>query len=253
MNGMKLLNRTAVITGAGSGIGREMSIAFAREGAKIVVADISPDGGNETVRQVREAGGEAVFVHADVTNNDHIAHLVSSALDRFGSIDILCNNAGIAGMLKPALEVTEESWDRVISVNLKSVFMVSRAVIPVMLRKGKGVIINTASAAGVIASNAGCEYTAAKHGVIGLTKQLAFEYGKRGIRVVAISPGVIETKHTENMTYEGGPFHDLYMNAPAGRYGKPQEVARLAVFLASDDADFMHGCNIPIDGGSTIY
>lgn len=250
---MRLKDKVAIITGGGSGIGREMCVLFAAEGAKVVVADIDVDAAEETVDIICERGDQARSVMVDVTDNALIEQMVVTTLEQYGTIDILCNNAGIGGDLSPAAEASEAVWDRVIAVNLKSVFMISRRVIPEMLKRGGGVIINTASAAGLIASAAGCDYTASKHGVIGLTKQLAYEYGQKGIRVNAVCPGVIDTNHTAGMLGVDGPFHDLTMRAPAGRYGKATEVAALALFLASDEASFMHGCAVPIEGGSTIY
>lgn len=250
---MRLSDKVAIITGGGSGIGREMCVLFASVGAKVVVADIDRHAAEETVDIIREQGKEARSVIVDVTDNALIEHMVAITLDQYGTIDILCNNAGIGGDLSLAAEASEAMWDRVIAVNLKSVFMISRRVIPEMLKRGGGVIINTASAAGLIASAAGCDYTASKHGVIGLTKQLAYEYGQQGIRVNAVCPGVIDTNHTAGMLGADGPFHDLTMRAPAGRYGKATEVATLALFLATDDASFMHGCAVPVEGGSTIY
>jgi NAD(P)-dependent dehydrogenase (short-subunit alcohol dehydrogenase family) len=178
--------------------------------------------------------------------------MVRQALDAFGAIDVLINNAGVVGETLPAHEVSEESWDRVMNVDMKGVFLASKAAIPTMLERGSGVIINIASVSGFIASATGIEYTAAKHGVVGLTKQLAYDYGHRGIRAVGVGPGVIETPLTAEWTQEGGPFHDLTMSAPAGRYGHPEDIARLVSFLASDDASFMHGHTFPVDGGSII-
>lgn len=247
-----LAGKVVVITGAGSGLGRESAYELAKEGSRIAVLDVNVDGAQETVSTITAAGGDAFAVQCDVASSASVQAAVKAVLDHFGTIDILVNNAGVVGELKPLHEVSEESWDFVQSVDMKGVFLCSKYVIPTMLAKGKGVIINIASVSGFLASRTGVEYTAAKHGVTGLTKQLAYDYGHQGIRSIAIGPGVIETPLTADWTCEGGPFHELTMEAPAGRYGRPIDVARLVVFLASDEADFMHGHTIPIDGGSII-
>jgi 3-oxoacyl-[acyl-carrier protein] reductase len=201
---------------------------------------------------VSDAGGEAIAVETDVSVAASTQAMVQSALDRFGTVDILINNAGLVGETVKTAEVSEESWDRIMAVDLKGVFLGSKAAIPVMLERGGGVIINIASVSGFLASATGVEYTAAKHGVVGITKQIAYDYGHDGIRVVGIGPGVIETPLTAEWTREGGPFHELTMDAPAGRYGRPIDIARVVCFIASDEASFMHGHTFPIDGGSII-
>ncbi|MHB1225297.1 MAG: SDR family NAD(P)-dependent oxidoreductase [Gemmatimonadaceae bacterium] len=250
MEGLK--GRIAIVTGGGSGLGREFCIELSREGVRVVAADVDVEGAEETARMVADAGGEAMVVEADVADATSVQAMVAAVVERFGTIDILVNNAGLVGELKRVHEVSEESWDRVHSVDLKGVFLCSKHVLPTMLEKKKGVIINIASASAFIASNTGVEYTAAKHGVAGLTKQLAFEYGHDGIRAIGVGPGVIETPLTKDWTSEGGPFHELTMAAPAGRYGRPIDIARVVCFLASDEAAFMHGHTIPVDGGSII-
>jgi len=247
-----LAGKVVIITGAGSGLGRESAIELAKEGSRIAVADVNLAGAQETVATITAAGGDAFALEADVSNSASVQKMIAGFLDHFGTIDILVNNAGVVGQLLPVHEVTEESWDFVMGVDMKGVFLCSKYAIPTMLAKGKGVIINIASVSGFLASATGVEYTSAKHGVTGLTKQLAYDYGHKGIRSIAIGPGVIETPLTSEWTCEGGPFHELTMEAPAGRYGRAIDVARLVVFLASDEADFMHGHTIPIDGGSII-
>lgn len=247
-----LAGKVVIITGAGSGLGREAALELAKEGSRIAVADINLESAQETVGLITAAGGDAFALEADVSKSASVQKMIAGVLDHFGTIDILVNNAGVVGELLPVHEVSEESWDFVQGVDMKGVFLCSKYAIPTMLAKGKGVIINIASVSGFLASATGVEYTAAKHGVTGLTKQLAYDYGHKGIRSIAIGPGVIETPLTSEWTCEGGPFHELTMEAPAGRYGRPIDVARLVVFLASDEADFMHGHTIPIDGGSII-
>ena len=244
--------KVAIITGAGSGLGREFSKELAREGVKVVAADINVPGAEETVGMVADLGGESVAVEADVAQWPSVQAMVQSAVDRFGTVDILVNNAGLVGETLKTAEVSEESWDRIMAVDMKGVFLCSKAAIPVMLERGGGVIINIASVSGFLASATGVEYTAAKHGVVGLTKQIAYDYGHEGIRAVGIGPGVIETPLTAEWTREGGPFHELTMDAPAGRYGRPIDIARVVCFLASDEAAFVHGHTFPIDGGSII-
>ncbi|MCX6421307.1 MAG: glucose 1-dehydrogenase [Actinobacteria bacterium] len=247
-----LAGKVVIITGAGSGLGRESSIELAKEGSRIAVADVNLAGAQETVATITAAGGDAFALEADVSKSASVQKMIAGVLDHYGTIDILVNNAGVVGQLLPVHEVSEESWDFVQGVDMKGVFLCSKYAIPTMLAKGKGVIINIASVSGFLASATGVEYTSAKHGVTGLTKQLAYDYGHKGIRSIAIGPGVIETPLTSEWTCEGGPFHELTMEAPAGRYGRAIDVARLVVFLASDEADFMHGHTIPIDGGSII-
>jgi len=247
-----LEGKVAIITGAGSGLGREFAKELAGEGVKVVAADINLPGAEETVSMVSDAGGEAIAVEADVSDAASTQAMVQSALDRFGTVDILVNNAGLVGETVKTAEVSEESWDRIMAVDMKGVFLGSKAAIPVMLERGGGVIINIASVSGFLASATGVEYTAAKHGVVGITKQIAYDYGHDGIRCVGIGPGVIETPLTAEWTREGGPFHELTMDAPAGRYGRPIDIARVVCFLASDEASFMHGHTFAVDGGSVI-
>ena len=244
--------RVVLITGAGSGLGRAAALEMAGEGARIAVADVNAPSAQETVDLIEAAGGEGFAVEADVSKSASVQAMVAAVMEQCDRIDVLVNNAGVVGELKPLHEVSEESWDFVQGVDMKGVFLCSKYVIPIMLKQGKGVIVNIASVSGFLASATGVEYTAAKHGVTGLTKQTAYDYGHQGIRAVGIGPGVIETPLTAEWTCEGGPFHELTMEAPAGRYGRPEDVARLVAFLASDDADFMHGHTIPIDGGSVI-
>ena len=244
-----LEGKVAIVTGAGSGLGREYCKEFASEGVKIVAADINHGAAEETVSMI---DGDGVAVETDVSQAAAAEAMVRSAVERFGTVDILVNNAGLVGETVKTAEVSEESWDRIMAVDMKGVFLCSRAAIPVMLEHGGGVIINIASVSGFLASATGVEYTAAKHGVVGITKQIAYDYGHEGIRCVGVGPGVIETPLTAEWTREGGPFHPLTMDAPAGRYGRPIDIARVVCFLASDEAAFMHGHTFPVDGGSII-
>lgn len=250
MNGLS--GKVAVVTGGGSGLGREDCIELAREGCRIVVVDCDRVGAEQTAARISGSGGAALVIAADVSDAAAVQAMVAQVLAHHPRIDILVNNAGVVGEMKRVHEVSEASWDRVMDVDLKGTFLCSKYVLPTMLGQGHGVIINIASVSGFLASKAAVAYTAAKHGVVGLTKQLAYDYGHDGIRAVGIAPGVIETPLTRDWTCAGGPFHELTMEAPAGRYGRPIDVARLVCFLASDEADFMQGHTIPIDGGSII-
>ncbi len=255
-----LQDKVVLVTGggygpeqAGSGLGQAMCIELAKEGAKVVVADLSLDRAEATVKKIRDVGRESIAVAADVTDEDSVQAMVSAALDAYGHLDVLVNNAGVFGAYVPLLEIENDLWDRVMEVDLKGVFLATKAALPHMLERGTGVVINVSSASGLVASEVGAEYTTAKHGVIGLTKQIAYDYGHQGIRAVGIGPGVIKTAAFEGTEITSDmPFYDLTMQAPAGRYGEPIEVARTVCFLASDDASFIHGHTIPVDGGSPI-
>ncbi len=246
---MRLQNKTAIITGAGSGIGRASAVAFAKQGAKVVVADWIEDGGQETVRLITEQGGEAIFVKTDVSKAGDAENMVKQCLARYGQIDILFNNAGIVKM--GALhETSEEDWDKVIDVNLKSVFLCSKAVLPQMLKQGKGKIVNTTSIAGLVGFDQIGPYCASKGGMIALTREMALEYAKRKINVNCIAPGVIKT----NMTISKDPaVEKAYMaDTPYPRLGESEDIAMAAVYLASDESDFVTGAVLTVDGGWTV-
>ncbi len=248
---MKLEGRVAIITGAGSGMGQAMAHEFVAEGARVVCLDLREEAAQGTVEAIGDPS-KAIAVAADVSNEEDVARAVATAISTFGSVDIVCNNAGILDDYVIAEETSTELWNRIIGVNLSGPFFMSRAVLPHMVARGKGAIINTASISAFIAGGGGSAYTASKHGVLGLTRQLAFEYGSKGVRVNAICPGAIHTGMTDYLlTPEGRNEHvdAAIAGTPAGRWGKPVEIARLAVYLASDDADFIHGAAYVIDGG----
>jgi NAD(P)-dependent dehydrogenase (short-subunit alcohol dehydrogenase family) len=248
---MKLDGRIAVVTGAGSGMGRAMVGEFYEQGASVVAVDIRGDAARETVEQVKDPD-RSLALEADVSRRDQVEGVVAAATGRFGRIDLLCNNAGVLDDYTPAHETSDELWNRVIGINLTGAFLFARAVVPAMMAQGKGVIVNTASISSFVAGGGGAAYTASKHGVLGLTRQLAFDYGKHGVRVNAICPGAVHTGMTNHLlTPEGrNPHVDAAVaGTPAGRWGTPTEIARLALFLASDDADFIHGAAYTIDGG----
>lgn len=247
---MKLLEgKVALVTGGGSGIGRATALVFAREGACVVVADIVVDGGEETVRMVKEKGVDALFVRTDVSKAADVDALVQKTVAQFGRLDCAHNNAGIEGRQAPLVEGTEEDWDRVININLKGVWLCMRAEIPVMLKQGGGAIVNTASVAGLVGFTGISPYTASKHGVAGLTKTAALEYGKQGIRVNAVCPGVIHTPMIDRFT-GGSPEALAAFTAlePVGRLGQPEEIAEAVVWLCSDRASFVTGLPMAVDG-----
>ena len=249
---MKFQDRVAFITGAGSGMGRAMAEEFAAEGARVVVVDVREETAEATVARIPGGADVALAVQADVSSEDAVQAAVDRALETFGRVDIVCNNAGVLDDYATGGDTSTELWNRIIGVNLNGPFFVSRAVLPHMLGRGKGVIINTASISSFIAGGGGAAYTASKHGVLGLTREMAFEYGGKGIRINAICPGPIHTGMTDHLlTPEGRNEHvdAVIAGTPAGRWGKPVEIARLATYLASDDADFVHGSAYVMDGG----
>lgn len=246
----KLDNKVAFITGAGSGMGKAQSILFAKEGAKVVAADINYDGVQAVVEEIKNDGGEALAVKTDVSNAESIETAVKKAIDSYGQIDILSNTAGILDDYAPTLETSEELWDRIMNINLKGTYRVTNAVLPQMVERGEGAIINIASIAAFVAGGGGAAYTAAKHGIAGYTKQLSFDYGPKGIKANAIAPGAVETGMTKEMFAEGkAEVMDSVNSVPAGRYGMPEEIATAALFLASEDSSFVHGAILPVDGG----
>lgn len=246
----KLDNKVAFITGAGSGMGKAQSILFAREGAKVVAADINFEGVQAVVEEIKNNGGEALAVKTDVSDAESIEAAVKEATDNYGYIDILSNTAGILDDYKPTLETSEELWDRIMNINLKGTYRVTNAVLSQMVERGEGTIINIASIAAFVAGGGGAAYTAAKHGIAGYTKQLSFDYGPKGIKANAIAPGAVESGMTKEMFAEGkAEVMDSVNSVPAGRYGMPEEIATAALFLASEDSSFVHGAVLPVDGG----
>ena len=246
----QLDGKVALITGAGSGIGRASALAFAREGAKVAVADIVVEGGEETVRMVKEAGGEAFFIKVDVSNAADVEAMVNAVVDTYGRIDCAYNNAGIEGRLASTDEYPEDMFDKVIDINLTGVWLCMKYELPQMLKQGSGAIVNTASGAGLIGVAGMSAYVASKHGVVGLTKTAALEYAKSGIRVNAVCPGLIQTPMVERITAEQPQLGEALVAAePVGRTGKPEEIAESVVWLSSDAASFVTGHAMSVDGG----
>lgn len=246
---MLLNGKVALVTGAGSGIGRAIALAYAKEGARVVVSDTNTTGGDETVRQARAAGGEAQFVAADVSKPDDGRALVEAAVRAYGRLDIACNNAGVGGDQALTADYPVEGWQRVIGINLSGVFYGMRAQIAQMLGNGGGAIVNMASILGQVGFASAAAYTAAKHGVIGLTRTAAIEYAAQGVRINAVGPGFIHTPMISGLEQDAGVNAQLVAAHPIGRLGTPEEVAELVLWLSSLKASFVTGAYYPVDGG----
>ncbi|OUS12371.1 short chain dehydrogenase [Gammaproteobacteria bacterium 53_120_T64] len=249
----KMQDKVVVITGSGSGIGRESALIFSREGAKVVVSDINITGGEETVALVKEAGGEASFVQCDVSKGPEVEALIKAAVDTYGQLDAAFNNAGIEGDTQATtITCTEENFDLNIAVNLKGVWWCMKYEIEQFLRQGSaGAIVNTSSLAGLVGVPRGNAYVAAKHGVIGMTKSAALEFATKDIRINAVCPGAIETPMLNRIVKGSEKGYEMMRKMePVGRLGKPSEIAEAAVWLCSDQASFVTGHSMSVDGGS---
>jgi NAD(P)-dependent dehydrogenase (short-subunit alcohol dehydrogenase family) len=240
--------KVVLATGSASGIGRATALAFAEQGARVGMADLDVDGGHETLRMIRQKGGDAVFVPTDVTRAAEVEAMVNEVVRTFGGLDYAFNNAGIVGTPSSTVECTEENWDHVIAVDLKGVFLCMKYEIPFMLKQGHGAIVNTASVAGLIGIKKNIAYVASKHGVVGLTRAAALDYAQAGIRINAVCPGFVRTPLLKLDTMPD--FEGHYTSAqPMGRLGRPEEIAAAVVWLCSDSASFVTGHLLSVDGG----
>jgi NAD(P)-dependent dehydrogenase (short-subunit alcohol dehydrogenase family) len=250
---MRLENKVALITGAGSGIGRESALLFAREGARVVVADVNDEAGRKVVEELRSAGGEAVYVHADVSKGADAEGMIRAAEESFGRLDVLFNNAGISHARDDdAVATEEEVWDLTMNINLKGVFLGCKYGVPALRRAGGGSIINTASFVALLgAATPQLAYTASKGGVLAMTRELAVIHARQNIRVNALSPGPLKTELLMSFLDTEAKKQRRLVHVPMGRFGEAEEMAKAALFLASDDSSYMTGAEFLVDGGIT--
>lgn len=240
--------KVVIVTGAGSGMGRAAAKKFAAEGAKVVVADVVEQTGNETVQQIKSAGGEATFQKVDVTKWESVQALVKKAVDTYGKLDVYVNNAGVLDGMANCLDTSEELWDKILNVNLKGYFFGCKASLPELI-KTKGNIVMTASVAGLGALGGGTAYTASKFGVVGLINQVACEFASQGVRVNGVAPGGVITGMTAAMIDDAQTSQMIKATTPLGRWAQPEEIANAMLFLASDDASYITGTVVRVDGG----
>lgn len=250
---MKLQSKTAVVTGAASGMGKAIAERFAAEGAKVIVADMNKQGAEEVAESITSNGGTAQAVEVNVTKLDDIKSMIDTAVSAYDTLDILVNNAGIMDGMEAAGDISDEKWDLLFDINTKSVMRAIRYALPVFLEKEAGIIINTASTGGLNGAHAGAAYTASKHAVVGLTKNTGFMYADKGIRCNAIAPGAVQTNISSTMkeVSEFGASRTQKTQSLIPRVGQADEIASAALFLASDDAGFINGTVLTADGGWT--
>ncbi|MFE5317704.1 SDR family oxidoreductase [Paenibacillus sp. NPDC056579] len=252
---MRLSGKVAVITGAASGMGKAIAELFAAEGAHVVVSDLRMETAQPVVSGIEANGGKAIAVAANVAKEEDVQQLIDKTVEAFGTVDILVNNAGIMDNFVPAADLTDELWDRVIAINTTGPMRTTRKVLPIFIDKKSGVIVNIASAGGLNGSRAGAAYTASKHAVVGFTKNVGFQYANLGIRCNAIAPGGVNTNISTSIN---APNSFGMERAMAGmqlnpRAGDPEEIAKVALFLASDEASFVNGTVVTADAGWTAY
>lgn len=241
-------NKVAIVTGGSFGIGRATAVAFAKKGTKVVIADCVE--GSEALNTIKALGGEAIFIQCDVSKTEDVKAMIEKTIATFGRLDYAFNNAGIEGSNGTTQECTEENWDKTIGINLKGIWLCMKYEIPEILKQGKGVIINCASIAGLVGYIGLPAYVASKHGIIGLTKTSALEYAKQGIRVNAVCPGAIKTPMIDRITGNKKEVEEQFAGLePIGRLGQPEEVANAVLWLCSDEASFVTGHAMAVDGG----
>ncbi len=247
----RFTNKVALVTGGASGIGRATAIAFAREGASVVLSDIDAERGEKVIGEIRQAGGKGVFVRADVSKSEDVQRLVQGTVKTYGRLDACFNNAGISGPMRPTAELSEEDWNRVIATNLSSVFLCMKYELPELLKAGGGAIVNNASILGTVTFPNACAYTASKHGILGLTKTTAAEYATQNVRVNAICPGFIQTPMLDNAGVSTNPefLKAVLAAVPMKRLGQPEEMAAAVLWLCSNEASFVTGHPLFADGG----
>ncbi|KMT63283.1 SDR family oxidoreductase [Paenilisteria newyorkensis] len=251
----KLAGKVAVVTGAASGMGRQIALLYAKEGAKVIVADIQLEAAEETVTEIKAINGEALAVVANVMKEDDVQAMIDKAVEAYGTLDILVNNAGIMDNFVPAGEITDELWDRVFAINTTGVMRTTRKALQIFEKQESGVIVNIASAGGLFGSRAGAAYTASKHAVVGFTKNVGFQYATKNIRCNAIAPGAVETNIGTTL-YAPDEFGQSRATIGMGtnpRVGQASEIAKVALFLASDDSSFVNGTVVTADAGWTAY